>query len=601
VYQHFTTPEAKEGEIDKTQTKWACKHCPVGNPLITCNVKLSTGNLWIHLATHNIYSEQKIKKASTDFTQGTLSFPTEGKVLTKSVVEKANYYLGRVIAKDMRTFTLGVSEDFVKFAQTLCPLYTPPSEETMKEMLMDYKDNKLIPRIKEDIALSSGYALTSDGWKSRTKIAMQSLEIHYLDRTGKHCHRIIKISETEAENVDNVQLMKFFTENFTSYGIKSESIICFVIDGGGNQWLALEKLGIPCVWCGCHSIATDIKVGLGVCDAFLKPKTLVTWFNSSYVHTKHLRDLQKKANARIRMSEADFIEHIYVLIQENDTRWNSWYLCIRRIILLWPEIKMVLTDYQKLGILMGDSDIKVLEEFVLLLEPFYDATLSLEKEGSTLSDIVCEIHGLVEHLKAWSKESTYINTDEVAKRMLTKLELLLADYYCCDFVVACVILDRSLGNNFKVLLPENYLKDGIEYIEKEMTKMNSKWKEGTINPRNSISGGGSNTTKSPGKGYKQTVKVTETSKNKTELDLYFESDLPVHGQSMLDWWSSKKNVALMPNLSRIAQRLFMIPGSASMSERTWSTVGHIWTPERNRSSPETVEMLTLLRSNGDLW
>jgi rubrerythrin len=54
VYQHFTTPEAKEGEIDKTQTKWACKHCPVGNPLITCNVKLSTGNLWIHLATHNI-------------------------------------------------------------------------------------------------------------------------------------------------------------------------------------------------------------------------------------------------------------------------------------------------------------------------------------------------------------------------------------------------------------------------------------------------------------------------------------------------------------------------------------------------------------------
>jgi hypothetical protein len=40
---------------------------------------------------------------------------------------------------------------------------------------------------------------------------------------------------------------------------------------------------------------------------------------------------------------------------------------------------MVLTDYQKLGILMGDSDIKVLEEFVLLLEPFYDATLSLRK------------------------------------------------------------------------------------------------------------------------------------------------------------------------------------------------------------------------------
>jgi hypothetical protein len=71
-----------------------------------------------------------------------------------------------------------------------------------------------------------------------------------------------------------------------------------------------------------------------------------------------------------------------MLVQENDTRWNSWLLCIRRITLLWPEIKECLQIHHAQH-LMHDSDIVLYKEFSALLEPLYFSTLELEKENST--------------------------------------------------------------------------------------------------------------------------------------------------------------------------------------------------------------------------
>jgi hypothetical protein len=90
-------------------------------------------------------------------------------------------------------------------------------------------------------------------------------------------------------------------------------------------------------------------------------------------------------------------------------------------------------------------------------------------------------------------------------------------------------------------------------------------------------------------------------KSFTSLQKYFgvppgfvESEGPLEGQRIFDWWCEKRTTDEFPNPSIIARRLFSIPGSAAMSERTWSTVGNIWTPLRNRLQPETVEILTVL-------
>jgi hypothetical protein len=330
----------------------------------------------------------------------------------------------------------------------------------------------------------------------------------------------------------------------------------------------------------------------------MKPKLLVTWFNSSYVHTKRLRELQKKANARIKVTESDYIEHVYVLCQENDTRWNSWYLSVKRIILLWPEIKMVLSEY-KCTYLMSDNDIKVLEEHVKLFEPFYESTLTLEREGSTLSEIICELVGLNNHLTEWTTHSEYTNTDVCAIEMNMKIDQLLEEYYSCDFIIAAVILDRTLGTNWKKLIPEHLRETGLNYIKTQLAKLDPDWNKKDSNSQDSTTTPTKTTSQSLGKSYRQTSEVAVEAKS--ELDLYFASDLPTQRQSILEWWCEKRNVEKMPNLSIIAQRIFTIPGSAAISERTWSTVRLIWSILWNRLEPETVEMLTILRSNSDMW
>ena len=467
VYEHFYTGDNKDSKIiDKKSTKWKCKHC---NLITICDVSKGTGNLWSHLRVHYIYSEKTKDK------QTKLNFDLKGTTLIKEVVEKANYYLGKVIVNDMRTFSLQVSKIFILYSQTLSPQYSPPSEETMSTMLFDILRTQAQPKLKQELALVPSFSLTTDGWKSRTKVAMQTIEIHYVHpKTNVHHHRILEVKEVNAESVDHLVLIEFFDNCLKLYGIKKEKILCFVVDGGANQWLALKRMNIPSVWCGCHSIAVVVKKGLGTCDAYTKPKILVTWFNSSSVHTKSLRELQKQSNLRTKLSEPEFIEHVYVLIQETDTRWNSWFLCIKRIILLWPEIRLCLSNHEAKH-LMNDQDIEVLEEFSFLLEPFYISTLTLEKENSTLSDILCEVKGLMYHLKDWKDNILYKNTKLVAEKMLDKINVVMNEYLGMDLLIAAVILDRSLGSNWKKIIElEMHQEIGMNWIRNELSKLDPK-------------------------------------------------------------------------------------------------------------------------------
>jgi hypothetical protein len=109
------------------------------------------------LKAHSIFS----KKAQTNQTQ--LNFAVKGKVLVKNIIEKANYYLARVIANDMRTLSFAVSDDFKAFVHQLSPLYEIPSEETMKLILQDYHKKKLEPSLRKIIKSVQAYALTTDG------------------------------------------------------------------------------------------------------------------------------------------------------------------------------------------------------------------------------------------------------------------------------------------------------------------------------------------------------------------------------------------------------------------------------------------------------
>jgi hypothetical protein len=596
ILEHWALEGGKNAENAtyleyKGKFVWCCNHCQVKR---TADISESTGNLWQHSNKHGFFST----RSNTHTPTGQSKLPVEllGKKLNARIVDMANYKLMKVLVGDMRTLNLGFSDNFKEFVQVLSPMYEIPQQEGTRNLLESYLKDTCQPSVKKELANVKRMAGTTDGWKSPSKIAMQTLEVHYVTKEGHPRHRIIDISEIDAESIDHLVLKKYFEQVFAKYGIELDRITLFVVDGGSNQWKALEELGVLVIWCGCHAIAVCVKAGLGApesLEAFMKPKTLVTWFNTSMPHMKTLRDLQKKTNKRIKLSDQEYREHVYVLVQENDTRWNSWYLCIDRIILLWPEIKETLAQYN-VQHLMGESDIALYKEFVLLLQPLYHSTLELEKENSTLSDILCEIVGLIDHLRNWNKDSQYNNSDRVAQLILDKMERTYNEYVEKEIMIAAVFLDKRFGDNWKQIIhSESDQKSGKEWIEKELTTLNPNWKA-SGNLQSTTGSGGFSTI---GSKFKKFTDVVQTD----ELNKYQSLPQPQQGVHILDWWMDSVQRQAMPTLSILAINIFSIPGSAAISERTWSTVGRIWSPVRNRLQPETVSMLTYLKSNFDMW
>jgi hypothetical protein len=241
---------------------------------------------------HDRKTAPKFKK-----TEDNLGFEVDGRKLNPKIVDQANYHLMKVLVNGMRPMNLGFSESFQNFVGTLSPLYQVPQQEGTNSLLKSYLIGTAQPALKREMKVIPKIAGTSDGWKSRTKIAMQTLEVHYVNSDGVPKHRILDVSEIDADSIDNIVLQKYFRDTFTKYEIPLEKIMLFVVDGGSNQWKALEELGIPIVWCGCHAIAVSVKTGFNATpkflESFMRPKTLVTWFNASMVHMKTLRDMQR--------------------------------------------------------------------------------------------------------------------------------------------------------------------------------------------------------------------------------------------------------------------------------------------------------------------
>ena len=72
-----------------------------------------------------------------------------------------------------------------------------------------------------------------------------------------------------------------------------------------------------------------------------------------------------------------------------------------------------------------------------------------------------------------------------------------------------------------------------------------------------------------------------------------------HDDDILLWW--KQHSSSLPRLSILAKQILAIPATTSCSERLFSTGGLFDTPRRGRLLPESLEILTLLKTNRNIF
>lgn len=86
-----------------------------------------------------------------------------------------------------------------------------------------------------------------------------------------------------------------------------------------------------------------------------------------------------------------------------------------------------------------------------------------------------------------------------------------------------------------------------------------------------------------------------TEKMSNELQKYCAQPLESRNSDPLQWW--RDNRVLYPELAPLAGKMLCSPPSSIESERLFSIGGNVYTPHRNRLTPETGEKLMLLNYN----
>ena len=86
-----------------------------------------------------------------------------------------------------------------------------------------------------------------------------------------------------------------------------------------------------------------------------------------------------------------------------------------------------------------------------------------------------------------------------------------------------------------------------------------------------------------------------TEKMSNELQKYCVQPLESRNSDPLQWW--RDNRVLYPELAPLAGKMLCSPPSSIESERLFSIGGNVYTPHRNRLTPETGEKLMLLNYN----
>ena len=136
---------------------------------------------------------------------------------------------------------------------------------------------------------------------------------------------------------------------------------------------AVRLTGWRSIPCFAHTLNLIVQDGIKrdhtIADLRQKCRHIVTFFGQSIRANEKLSELQRENNKEERK-----------LVQEVETRWNSTYYMIQRLIEEYREVKLTLCllDREDLSILM--SDIKTLEEAVALLKPFEEATREISSD-----------------------------------------------------------------------------------------------------------------------------------------------------------------------------------------------------------------------------
>jgi hypothetical protein len=395
------------------------------------------------------------------------------------------------------------------------------------------------------------------------------------------CLSFQKIASSEHTGDNLVEIINKSISNWPQ-------VIAMIRDAGPNIKKASESLSFESLWCFAHFLNICLKDVRTDSDFFgSSVRKVVGHFNHSPKATQLLEEAiiyQEKTQNKVLPKR---------LIQDVETRWNSFYLCLERLLLLKSPLQHYWLDHSETPQL-NESHWLIIEDLVPFLKIFYNITVfASSQQYPSLSLVLPMFRRLEQHCS-----TSYSNLKTpTAQKICSQISLSLGEKF--RNVSKTLIMATILNPKYK-FFPFFTAEQQKSFNECARTIYNENFKPNTttninlpnLNFGNSLDDEIFEFNKSFNKN-KSDLQIF------TEFSRYLESPALEKEVSVLDWW--KENEVNFPHVAQLARKYLAIPASSCPCERLFSDAGQVVTKRRNRLAPETVEKIVFLHENKTFW
>nr|CAI5863488.1 unnamed protein product [Callosobruchus analis] len=277
---------------------------------------------------------------------------------------------------DFQPFSVAQDVGFRQYTKALNPEYEIPSRQVISRTLMRSFYEECLLTCKETIKDIKAVSLTTDCWTLINNESYMGVTIHFIDEDFKLRTMLLKCAcQPELNSISE------------KWGIKKK-IVLTVSDNAANITSAIKN-GTSSTFFGCsaHNLNLIVRDALDVqpeiAQIMGKVKTIVAYFKQSCKATTKL----------IAFQDNLFIKNPKKLLQDVVKRWNSTFYMFERFLELEGAVRSAVALLDTALSQVTLDEWQVLKELRIILEPFEDATRTINDQGYLVSSLVIVITG----------------------------------------------------------------------------------------------------------------------------------------------------------------------------------------------------------------
>jgi len=313
------------------------------------------------------------------------------------VVQRIDKVIMDMIIVDMLPYSAVEGEAFkrLNFADPNGPRrFEAKSEKYYRTTLMPATYDKVANQVKKLLTEAQWISFTTDAWSNATKsCSLLSFTGHFVHESVRR--KVVLGAMVLEDDHTGAYLASKLKEAITRWGIESK-IHVGVRDNAANMVAALRIAAVVDIGCVAHTLQLVLHDALfmqsSVESVVKKARKIVSHFKHSEQACRHLAECQKSC---------DIPEH--KLIQDVETRWNSTYLMLQRVAEQRKALNLYSVERGSITTLTN-PEWELAERVVLLLKPFYEATLEICSDDACISIVIPLIAMLTGKLQSTTED-----------------------------------------------------------------------------------------------------------------------------------------------------------------------------------------------------